>query len=64
MRLRCVLDEGMLITEGAIPGLARPAALIGVAEKGFLTVQLTRDRDARAIRRCRRSSPARRRSAC
>jgi carboxypeptidase PM20D1 len=41
VRLQWALDEGMLITEGAIPGLAKPAALVGVAEKGFLTVQLT-----------------------
>ncbi|HEY2561618.1 MAG TPA: M20 family peptidase [Caldimonas sp.] len=41
VRLRWVIDEGMLITEGAIPGLAKPAALIGIAEKGFVTVQLT-----------------------
>ncbi len=30
----------MLITEGAITGLARPAALVGIAEKGLLTVEL------------------------
>jgi carboxypeptidase PM20D1 len=41
VRLRWALDEGLLITEGAIPGLAKPAALIGVAEKGVLTLQLT-----------------------
>ena len=41
VRLRWVLDEGMLVMEGAIPGLAKPAALIGVAEKGALTLQLT-----------------------
>jgi len=40
IRLRFAIDEGMLITEGAIAGLAKPAALIGVAEKGFLTVEL------------------------
>jgi carboxypeptidase PM20D1 len=41
VHLRWVVDEGLLITEGAVPGLARPAALVGVAEKGFLTVRLT-----------------------
>ena len=40
VRLRFVLDEGLLITEGVIPGLDKPAALVGVAEKGFLTVEL------------------------
>ena len=41
VRLRWALDEGLLITEGAIPGLDKPAALVGVAEKGWLTLQLT-----------------------
>ena len=41
VHLRWVIDEGLLITEGAVPGLARPVALVGVAEKGFLTVRLT-----------------------
>jgi len=40
VRLRFVVDEGMLITEGALEGLDKPAALVGVAEKGFLTVEL------------------------
>jgi carboxypeptidase PM20D1 len=40
VRLQFVLDEGMLIAEGALQGLARPAAIIGVAEKGYLTLQL------------------------
>ncbi|MBA3771320.1 MAG: M20 family peptidase [Ramlibacter sp.] len=35
-----VLDEGLLITDGIMPGLAKPAALIGIAEKGFLSVVL------------------------
>lgn len=38
VRLDFVLDEGLLITEGIMPGLSRPAALIGVAEKGYLSV--------------------------
>jgi carboxypeptidase PM20D1 len=37
VRLEFVLDEGLLITEG----LDRPAALIGVAEKGYATLVLT-----------------------
>lgn len=40
-RLSMVLDEGMLITEGMIDGLAAPAAIVGVAEKGTLTLKLT-----------------------
>lgn len=41
VRLDFVTDEGMLITEGMMPGLTSPAALIGVAEKGSLTLRLT-----------------------
>jgi carboxypeptidase PM20D1 len=39
-RLDFVIDEGLLITEGVLPGLTKPAALIGIAEKGFLSVAL------------------------
>jgi carboxypeptidase PM20D1 len=41
VRLDFVLDEGLLIAEGLIKGLDRPAALIGVAEKGYATLVLT-----------------------
>jgi carboxypeptidase PM20D1 len=41
VRLDYVLDEGLLITEGLVKGLDRPAALIGVAEKGYATLVLT-----------------------
>lgn len=40
VRLDFVIDEGLLITEGVLPGLSKPAALIGVAEKGYLSVVL------------------------
>jgi len=40
VRLGFVLDEGLFITEGMMPGLTRPAAVIGVAEKGFVSVLL------------------------
>ncbi len=35
------LDEGLLTTEGIMPGLEAPLALIGVAEKGSVTLRLT-----------------------
>ncbi len=38
VRLGFVIDEGLLITEGLMPGLRKPAALIGIAEKGYLSV--------------------------
>jgi carboxypeptidase PM20D1 len=41
VRLDFVLDEGLLITEGIMKGLEKPAALIGVAEKGYATLVLT-----------------------
>jgi carboxypeptidase PM20D1 len=41
VRLEFVLDEGLLIAEGILKGLDKPAALIGVAEKGYATLVLT-----------------------
>ena len=41
VRLDFVIDEGMLITDGMMPGLSSPAALIGIAEKGSVTLALT-----------------------
>ncbi len=35
-----LIDEGLLVTEGITPGIERPVAFIGVAEKGFLSVEL------------------------
>src|SRR5947199_126270 len=40
VRLDFVIDEGLLITEGIMKGLDKPAALIGVAEKGYATLVL------------------------
>ena len=40
VKLDFVLDEGSAITEGIIAGLSTPAALIGVAEKGYLSITL------------------------
>lgn len=36
-----VLDEGMTLTRGIVPAVARPVALVGVAEKGYATLLLT-----------------------
>lgn len=36
-----VLDEGMVLIEDALPGLPKPVALIGIAEKGYTTLNLT-----------------------
>ena len=40
VKLDFVIDEGLLITEGVLPGLKAPAAIIGIAEKGFMSVAL------------------------
>ncbi|MFZ5733851.1 MAG: M20 family peptidase [Pseudomonadota bacterium] len=40
IKLEYVFDEGMLIAEGVLKGMDKPMALIGVAEKGFVTLTL------------------------
>ncbi len=41
LQFEFALDEGMVVLENALPGLARPATLIGVAEKGYVSMTLT-----------------------
>ena len=36
-----VVDEGGAITKGALPGLSKPLAVVGIAEKGYLSLTLT-----------------------
>jgi len=43
VRFRCVLDEGGVIVDGAMPGLHAPLALVAVAEKGYATIRLSVD---------------------
>lgn len=40
VKLDFLIDEGLLITDGILPGLKAPAALIGIAEKGYMSVVL------------------------
>ena len=40
VRLAFVIDEGMVIADGLVPGLRPPAAIIGVAEKGYMSALL------------------------
>ncbi|MGH8677735.1 MAG: M20 family peptidase [Burkholderiales bacterium] len=40
VRLESVLDEGQAVTIGIVPGFAKPVALIGIAEKGYLSLEL------------------------
>ncbi|HEU5284256.1 MAG TPA: M20 family peptidase [Burkholderiales bacterium] len=40
VKLETVLDEGMPVTHGLLPGIEQPVALIGIAEKGNVTLEL------------------------
>lgn len=40
VRLAAVLDEGGAIMQGTLPGVDFPVALIGIAEKGYLTLKV------------------------
>lgn len=39
--LHFTLDEASVITQGIVPGVKPPAALVAVAEKGYLALELT-----------------------
>src|SRR5688572_11168668 len=41
VQLEMVLDEGGVIGDGILPGVTGPVALVGIAEKGFVTVELS-----------------------
>lgn len=41
VRLHFVLDEGGVVVDSLVPGLEPPAALIGIAEKGGVTFELS-----------------------
>ena len=41
IEMEFALDEGMSILSGVIAGIAAPVALIGIAEKGYLSLDLT-----------------------
>jgi len=40
VQLAAVFDEGWPIARGLVPGIERPVALIGTAEKGYLSLEL------------------------
>lgn len=41
VKLAFVLDEGLAVTEGILPGVDKPLALIGLAEKGSVSLKFT-----------------------
>ena len=41
VRLRFVLDEGGAVVRDALPGLEAPLAVVGIAEKGYASLELT-----------------------
>lgn len=45
VRAEFVLDEGMIITRGVMPGLDAPLATVGIAEKGFVSLELLASAD-------------------
>lgn len=46
VRLEFVLDEGLAVTDGMMPGLTTPAAMIGTAEKGYLSLELLAEEES------------------
>lgn len=36
-----ILDEGLAIVDGILPGISQPVAMVGIAEKGYLSVELS-----------------------
>jgi carboxypeptidase PM20D1 len=40
VKLEMVVDEGGIISDGVLAGVRAPVALVGIAEKGFLTIEL------------------------
>ncbi|MCX2746090.1 M20/M25/M40 family metallo-hydrolase [Mangrovivirga sp. M17] len=40
VNLRMALDEGSIVTKGIVPGLDKNTAIVGIAEKGYVTYHL------------------------
>jgi carboxypeptidase PM20D1 len=41
VELEYAIDEGLSITEGIVPNLSQPAAMIGIAHKGYTSLELS-----------------------
>lgn len=40
VKLEFVIDEGMIVTQGIVPTVQKPVAMIGLAEKGYATLSI------------------------
>lgn len=40
IEVAAVYDEGLVITDGIVPGIDGPVALVGISERGYLTVEI------------------------
>ena len=41
VKAETILDEGLVIARGMVPGIHQDVAMIGIAEKGFVTIELS-----------------------
>ncbi|WP_230467165.1 M20/M25/M40 family metallo-hydrolase [Lujinxingia vulgaris] len=41
VKLAAVYDEGLIIADGIVPGIEGAIALVGITEKGYVTIELT-----------------------
>ena len=41
VKLAAVLDEGGMLTQGMVDGVEEPVGLVGITEKGYLTLNLS-----------------------
>ena len=41
IELEYILDEGLAISDGVVPDIGKPLALIGIADKGYLSLELS-----------------------
>lgn len=60
VKLDYVIDEGLLILQGIVPGLPKAAATVGVAEKGYATFRLEVSAPPGHSMRCSGRRPRRR----
>ncbi len=45
VELEYVIDEGLCVIEGIMPNVSEPVALVGIAEKGYVSIELTAENE-------------------